>query len=113
MAIVIDPAMCQQATVENPQPRAPMFKFAFMPMTDGNDLISTDEKTHKVWRARLNPGFSPRNLVGALDAVVDECSTFAELIKQEAGSDGGWGVMFQMYERTVAMTFDIILRMAL
>ncbi|OJD20085.1 hypothetical protein ACJ73_08584 [Blastomyces percursus] len=111
---VIDPELCSQLTQETPQPRHPMFRWALTPLTDGIDLISMNMADHKVWRSRLNPGFSSRNVIQNMPAVLEEVSLFARRLKDTADADSReWGSMFTLYDRVVALTFDVISRFAL
>lgn len=110
LVLTVDPGSCEMAA---PLPRSPMIKFAIFPLTDGLDLISANKPDHKVWRARLNPGFSSRNLMDHVPAVVEECEGFVEVLKGFAGRDGEWGEVFTIYNRAVSLTFAIICRVSL
>ncbi|PGH36697.1 hypothetical protein GX50_00357 [[Emmonsia] crescens] len=112
--MVIDPELCSQLTQETPQPRHPMFGWALTPVTDGIDLISMNIADHKVWRSKLNPGFSSRNVIQNMPAVLAEVSIFAQKLKDTADADSHeWGNMFTLYDGAVALTFDVISRFAL
>lgn len=79
------------------------------PVTDGIDIISMNMADHKVWRSRLNPGFSSRNVIQNMPAILEEVSLFAQRLKDTIdGGSGEWGRMFTLYDRAVAVTFDII-----
>ncbi|EZF27837.1 hypothetical protein H112_00206 [Trichophyton rubrum D6] len=107
--MVIAPELCAQLTQETPQPRHPMFGWAMTPVTDGIDIISMNMADHKVWRSRLNPGFSSRNVIQNMPAILEEVSLFAQRLKDTIDGDSGeWGRMFTLYDRAVAVTFDII-----
>ncbi|KAK8017682.1 cytochrome P450 4V3 [Apiospora rasikravindrae] len=111
-AMIFDPAFASQLTQETPQPRHPMFKWAQIPLTGGLDLLSMDQADHKLWRSRLSPGFSPRNLGTHVPAIIEEVETFADALKVKAGKGAEWGDMFTLYDKTVALTFDVIVRVA-
>lgn len=102
-----------QLTQEDPQPRDTTFKWAMFPVTQGKDLISMNAADHRLWRSRLNPGFSPRNLMLQLPIILEEVSIFAQQLKAQAGGSNEWGEVFTLYERTINMTFDIIMRTTL
>ncbi|KAI0521216.1 cytochrome P450 [Xylaria bambusicola] len=107
---------CYQLTQGNPQPRHPMFRWALTPATEGKDLISmacTSMSTHKLWRSLLNPGFSSRNLIASMPVLLEEVLIFTNMLKDAAGSDGNWGTMFTVYDKTIRLTFDVIARVAL
>jgi cytochrome P450 len=111
--LVISPELCAQLTQEKPQPRHPMFRFLLTPVTGGKDLISMDMAEHRLWRSRLNPGFSSRNLVANMPALLEESAIFAQHLKELASEDDNWGAPFALYDKAVALTFDIIIRIAL
>ncbi|KAL2374683.1 hypothetical protein RJZ57_000856 [Blastomyces gilchristii] len=91
---VIDPELCSQLTQETPQPRHPMFGWALTPVTDGIDLISMNMADHEVWRSRLNPGFSSRNVIQNMPTVLEEVSIFAQKLKDTADADSlEWGTL--------------------
>jgi len=110
--MIIDPAFASQLTQETPQPRHSMFKWAQIPLTGGLDLLSMDQANHKLWRSRLSPGFSPRNLATHVPAIMEEVRIFADTIKAKAGKGTDWGDMFTFYDHLVALTFDVIVRVA-
>ncbi|KAL2365675.1 hypothetical protein RJZ56_001435 [Blastomyces dermatitidis] len=110
---VIDPELCSQLTQETPQPRHPMFGWALTPVTDGIDLISMNMADHEVWRSRLNPGFSSRNVIQNMPTVLEEVSIFAQKLKDADADSLEWGSMFTLYDGAVALTFDVISRFAL
>ncbi|KAK8078731.1 hypothetical protein PG994_002538 [Apiospora phragmitis] len=111
-AMIIDPAFAAQLTQETPQPRHFMFKWAQIPLTGGLDLLSIDPANHKLWRSRLSPGFSPRNLATHVPAIIEEVEIFADAIKAKAGKGADWGEMFTLYDKLIALTFDVIMRVA-
>ncbi|KAM5448689.1 hypothetical protein MaudCBS49596_005195 [Microsporum audouinii] len=112
--MVIAPELCSQLTQETPQPRHSMFGWALTPVTDGIDLISMNMADHKVWRSRLNPGFSSRNVIQNMPAILEEVSIFAQKLKDTTDTDGyEWGNMFTLYDAAVALTFDVISRFTL
>ncbi|TRX90419.1 hypothetical protein FHL15_008784 [Xylaria flabelliformis] len=107
------PEACYQMTQEKAQPRHGMFTWAIYPVTGGKDLISMDIPDHRVWRARLNPGFSSRNLASQVPLMIEEVDTFVQQLRGKAGKNHEYGEIFPLYERTVNLTFDIIMRTAI
>lgn len=79
------------------------------------NLFEWDGEEHRLWRARLNPGFSTRSLQVhiAKGRMVDEARIFGERMKRSAGAEGAWGEVFQMFPRAVDLTFDVICGVAL
>ncbi|KAI0140546.1 cytochrome P450 [Xylariaceae sp. FL1272] len=107
------PEACYQMTQQKPQPRHPMFSWAISPVTGGRDLIAMDIPTHRVWRSRLNPGFSLRNLTSLVPILMEEVDIFVQKLREEAGTDKAFGALFPLYDKTVNLSFDIIMRAAL
>ncbi|KAK9772818.1 putative Cytochrome P450 [Seiridium cardinale] len=113
LIVVFSPQACSQLTQETPQPRHSLFRWSLTPLTGGNDLTSVDMATHRVWRSRLNPGFSLKNLISQMDVLLEEVAVFAEKLRNNAGDNGTWGDVFTLYDDAVSLTFDIIFRSAL
>lgn len=115
LILVTSPEACYQLTQERPQPRHPMFQWALTPVTEGNDLISMDIQTHRLWRSRLNPGFSQRNLMSRIDEVMREITVFVQQLKTTTAKDvkGTWGKRFPLQDKIANLTFDVIMRTAL
>lgn len=90
-----------------------MFSWALFPVTGGKDLISMDIPTHRIWRSRLNPGFSLKNLLSQTPILIEEVGIFVQRLREQAGDDGKFGNIFNLFDRTVALTFDIITRVSL
>ncbi|KAI1383010.1 cytochrome P450 [Hypoxylon trugodes] len=107
------PEACFQLTQQTPQPRHPGFSWATFPVTGGKDLISMDPPNHRIWRSRLNPGFSMQNLLSHAPIIIEEVSLFTKLLKEQAGKDGTYGELFGLFDKTVALTFDVITRVSL
>lgn len=74
------------------------------------NLFEWDGDEHRLWRGRLNAGFSTRSLQVhvAKGRMVDEALVWAERMKRSAGEDVAWGRPFQLFPRAVDLTFDII-----
>lgn len=134
IAIVNDAALCQIIVSERVPIRHEQGKQLSRSIAGPRNLFEWDGALHRLWRTRLNPGFSMKNLLGhvAMGRLVDEVEVFADTIKGSAGSsssskrdhgeegdggddddDDGWGEVFQMFPRAVALTFDIICSVAL
>lgn len=107
------PEACYQLTQQTAQPRHSMFSWALFPVTGGKDLISMDIPTHRIWRSRLNPGFSSKNLLSQTPTLIEEVNIFVQQLKKQAGKDATFGDLFNLFDRTVALTFDIITRVSL
>ncbi|KAK5634252.1 hypothetical protein RRF57_009966 [Xylaria bambusicola] len=112
LIMAISPEACFQLTQETPQPRDSIFRCAMLPVTRGKDMISMNTSDHRLWRSRLNPGFSSRKLMSGLLILLEEVGIFARQLKAQAGTNKGWGDTFTLYERIISLTFDIIMRIA-
>ncbi|KAK7998204.1 hypothetical protein PG989_006244 [Apiospora arundinis] len=112
-AFVVDPAMCQDLVQDRVQPRHPQNKHLIRYFSGENNVIAWDRPVHTLWRSRLTPGFSARNLQSHLPVFIEEVGTFVDLLKAKAPKDGSWSNVFQLMERTAAMTFGIICRVVM
>ncbi|KAK8028627.1 cytochrome P450 [Apiospora marii] len=112
-AFVVDPAMCQDIVQDRLQPRHPQIKHLIKYISGERNLTGWDQPVHTLWRSRLNPGFSARNLQSHMPTFIEEVQLFVDLLKAKAPKDGSWGEMFQLLDRTTNMTFDIICRIAM
>lgn len=45
--------------------------------------------------------------------MIEEVDIFAQQLKEQAGQDGTFGDLYNLFDRTVALTFDIITRVSL
>ncbi|ETS83419.1 hypothetical protein PFICI_05295 [Pestalotiopsis fici W106-1] len=113
IALIIDPAMCQELVTEKNFPRGISMKRLAEPVIGQRNLIWFDGAEHRLWRSRLNPGFSMRNLHSYMGALVDEAEIFLENLKATTRPDGRWGSVFPLMPKTIDLTFDIIGRVVL
>lgn len=111
----IDSEFASQFMQESPHalPRARMSKSYLRPLTHSLDLFSINTAEWKTWRARLNPGFSAKNIVTLLPELLEEVCVFADLLRDRAGPDGEWGEVFPLELLTTNLTMDVIGRAAL
>ncbi|POS76442.1 hypothetical protein DHEL01_v205151 [Diaporthe helianthi] len=115
VALIVDPAMCQHVTADRFPIRHEQGKYLAWTMSGPRNLFAFDGEEHKRWRARLNPGFSARNLQSHIAGgqIIDEVLIFAKRIKEHAGADGQLGEVFQLFPLAIDLTFDIICRIVL
>ncbi|KAJ3579330.1 hypothetical protein NPX13_g1235 [Xylaria arbuscula] len=113
LALVFDPVSASQFAQAPNLPKLPLATEFLVPLTSGRDLVSTDGQEWKTWRSRFNPGFSQRNLIAMLPALIEEVSIFVKQLENLAGSKGQFGSVFKLDEKTINLTFDIICRAAL
>lgn len=105
-----DAALCQDLVAGRFPPRHELLKYLARAISGHRNLFEWDGAVHRLWRTRLNPGFSAKNLQMhvAKGKLVDEVCVFVERLKKSTGADGGWGEPFQMFPRAIDLTFDII-----
>ncbi|KAI0968341.1 vera protein [Xylaria arbuscula] len=113
LALVYDPVAASQFAQTPSLPKLPLATDFLVPLTSGLDIVSNEGAEWKTWRSRFNPGFSQRNLIAMLPALIEEVSIFASQLEKLAGGQGTWGSVFRLDERTINLTFDIICRAAL
>jgi cytochrome P450 len=113
IALVLDPTMCQDLVQERNQPRHHQGKHLIKAIASDRNLVAFDGGVHRLWRSRLNPGFSLRNLQSHMPGLVAELNVFVDNLKATAGKDGAWGTVFPLLPRAVDLTFDIIGRVVL
>lgn len=110
IAVLRDPGFSQQLVSGRFPPRHEQLKYLARSVAGERNLFEWDGAEHRLWRTRLNPGFSMRSLQShvAKGRLVDEVRTFVERMKRSAGPDGAWGKPFRMFPKAVDLTFDII-----
>ncbi|ORY57790.1 cytochrome P450 4V3 [Pseudomassariella vexata] len=112
-ALMLHPDVSKQCTQEKNYPRFPNVKNYMQALTGAKDLISSDGEEWRLWRSRLNPGFSARNVMSLIPAMLEEATIFVENLQRLAGKDGQWGDVFQLQDVTTDLTLDIIGRATL
>lgn len=113
MAVLVDPSMCQELVQERCAPRHGMIKHLVKYLCGGRSLTDWGGSLHRLWRSRLNPGFSAKNLQSHMGTFVEEVGIYADRLKAAAGPHGDWGRVVQLLPLSVDLTFDIIGRVAL
>lgn len=105
-----DPSLCQEVVADRFPPRSELSKYLARAVAGDRNLTAWDGAQHRLWRSRLNPGFSTKNLQThvANGRIIDEVCVFVDRLRASAGPDGQWGEVFQMLPRTIDLTFDII-----
>lgn len=116
LAIISDTDMIPQFMQKPDLPKFKMVVEFLKPLTGGKDIVSTNGPAWKLWRSRFNPSFAPRKVLALLPELIEEVELFVDLLKEKAGRStshgNAWGQMFQLHEKTVNLTFDVILRAA-
>ncbi|KAJ0353856.1 hypothetical protein COL154_002790 [Colletotrichum chrysophilum] len=110
MCFTIEPEVAWQ-TGSADLPRA--HKEFVKPLTENLDIASLEGAEWKVWRARFNPAFSPKNIVSLVPGIIKDVETFAGIFRKNAGKDGKWGEVFTLEDLATNLTMDVIGRAAL
>ncbi|KAG7136382.1 sterigmatocystin biosynthesis monooxygenase stcS like protein [Verticillium longisporum] len=116
LLFITDAHLANQFIVEPSLPRPPNAKKYLAPLTHNLDLVSLEGAPWKTWRSRFNPGFSAKNLTTLAPAILDEVATFADILREHAGTSekpNSWGPVFQLETLTTNLTFDVIARAVL
>ncbi|PSR97706.1 cytochrome P450 [Coniella lustricola] len=115
IAVFNDPMLSQALAADRFPPRHERVKFLGRAVAGPNQLFEWDGAHHRLWRTRLNPGFSMRNLLAlvARGRLVDETEIFRDRLRKLCGAPGHWGAVFEMLPLTIDLTFDIICGAAL
>ena|ERR1700760_2796826 len=109
MIAVFHPDVMAQFTQEKSLPKHDMMRREFYPFTQCNDLVNQEGQEWKTWRSIFNPGFSAKNVLSLVPAIVEEVVVFQERLKDVAAS--GKTVKLEDYARKV--TIDVIARAVL
>jgi len=113
MAFTIDPDVASQSLYNSALPKAEMANMFMKPLTGNLDIVSSEGPAWKTWRVRLQPGFSPKNIISLVPAILDEVAVFAAILKEKAGKYGSWGAVFPLEDLTTNLTMDVIARAVL
>ena len=109
-ALVFDGEAGTQFTVTPSLKKHDVVRDYLVLMTQGNDLFSGNGQFWKTWRSRLNPGFSARHMATLIPELLEEVTTFVDILKSKAGPNSSWGPVFQIEPRAINLTFDVITR---
>lgn len=109
----VDPAVSAQFTQSKSLPKGDMVGYLLRPLCDDRDLVTLEGSEWKLWRSRFNPGFSARNIMALVPTILEEVDVFVQQLEKQAGPDGTWGDVFQLEQKAMNLTFDVIGRAAL
>ncbi|KAI1775362.1 vera protein [Hypoxylon cercidicola] len=112
-ALVYDAAGVAQFTQTKSLPKLHHLTDYIKPLTSGLDIVSTEGALWKTWRSRFNPGFGPRNIAALLPELIEDVSVFVDELRGMSGSEGRWGPVFQLREKSADLTFNVICRATL
>lgn len=109
LLVVFDPEMMAQFTQDQSQLKHPWELLEFRPFTGNQDLVTTEGREWKTYRAIFNPGFSARNLLSLIPSFVEEALVFRKRLGEAAAK----GDVITLEEYTTSLTVDIIGRAVL
>jgi cytochrome P450 len=100
--------------------KAPQQKAFLKPLTGMRDLSAWEGETWRVWRKRLNPGFSPTQITARVPELVEEIDVFMEGLRTRAkladgrrGETGRWSEVFPLQDPATRLSLDVIGRFVL
>lgn len=104
----IHPKVSAQFTQTISLPKDAMERDFLKPLTDNKDMVSSNGEQWKRWRSVFNPGFSPRNIMSLVPAMMEDMTTFLNILESLAGDESKPGEVVQLERLTTNLTFDII-----
>lgn len=107
--VVFHPEMMAQFTQDQSQLKHPWELLEFKPFTGNQDLVTTEGREWKTYRAIFNPGFSARNLLSLIPSFVEEALVF----RRRLGEAAAKGDVITLEKYTTDLTVDIIGRAVL
>lgn len=110
MIISVNPTVSAQFTQDHSLPKARQQKRVLYPLTHNRDVASMEGLEWRLWRKRLNPGFSIQNITSRIPDMLEEVEDFVEVLRDRVGRDGAWGPVFPLEEATTNLAMDVILR---
>lgn len=118
IAIINEVDLIQGVVQHRDPPRHAMAKYLQSFVSGYRNLSAWDGNTHKLWRSRMNPGFSPRNLQSFMPELVHEVSIFTSRLRKACGTSKGkgrgeWGAVFPLLPLAIDLTFDVICKIVL
>ncbi|KAK0706155.1 cytochrome P450 [Lasiosphaeria miniovina] len=99
-----------QVTQERSLTKAREQKDILYPLTRNRDLSSMEGAEWRLWRKRLNPGFSIQTITGRIPDLMDEVEKFYAALESHAGPNWTWGAVFPLEAETIKLALSIIFR---
>lgn len=78
------------------------------PLTNNNEIASSQGAVWKKMRRRMNLGFSAHAIRARLPALMEEVEVFRDILVERAGKNGAWGSVFTLEELVTMLTLDFI-----
>lgn len=109
MLVITAPDLAYQITQAHSLPKFHTLRDYMRPMTGGNDIITMEGGEWKKWRNMFNPGFKSSHLMTLVPEMVNEISTFCEVLRGLARKHE----IFSMDHVATRLSLDIIGRVVL
>lgn len=109
MLVITAPDQAYQITQAHSLPKFHALRDYMRPVTGGNDLITMEGSKWKKWRNIFNPGFKSGHLMTLVPEMINEISTFCEVLRGLAITHE----IFSMDSVATKLSFDIIGRVTL
>lgn len=104
MLIVASPDALHQITQAHVLPKFPAIRSFLHPLANGPDIVSMDGQQWKTWRNIFNPGFSASHLMTLVPDIVQETTTFCQILNEYAKEQ----TLFTMKSLTDNLAMDVI-----
>lgn len=109
MLAVFQPDMIAQFCQSPSMPKSDLLESIFKNFTGCQDLLCSEGDQWKRWRSIFNPGFSSKNILSFIPALIEEIEVFKDNLLKSTGSD----IFFPLITPATKATFDIIGRVVL
>lgn len=106
---VFQPDMIAQFCQNPSMPKSDLLHSIFKDFTNCQDLLCSDGDQWKRWRSIFNPGFSSKNILLFIPALIEESQVFKHTLLEHMRSE----IVFPLITPATKATFDIIGRVVL
>ncbi|KAM0430388.1 hypothetical protein ACHAPT_005734 [Fusarium lateritium] len=110
LAISLSAELSFQFTQEHSKPKFPGLKHYLYPLSKSLDIVSMEGDEWRIWRKRLNPGFSIQYITSRIPEILEEVEEFRNILKSRAGKDYTWGSVFLLESATRNLLLDMSAR---
>lgn len=109
MLAVFHPDMMAQFCQDRSMPKHELMAYEFQYFTQCNDLVNQEGQAWKTWRSIFNPGFSTKNIMTLVPAMLEEIQVFKRWLNEVASS----GQTVNLDHQCMKLTADVIGRAVL
>lgn len=90
-------------------PKSPRYKSYLAPVAGEQSMVTLNGPSWKTMRALFNPGFSKTHLMTLIPLILDETTTFIDILRGNAAT----GKLFSIENAATRLTIDIITKVVL